>query len=124
MAYGRDFGGVPMLEHGSTRAGRWLRERRLRIALWVAVVEGILIVFHAIPRFPALLVAALVIVAYLALRHSLRPDTVRQAAWVVFASQVFVALIPVLLFIVGALALVALTILALVALFVVFSDRH
>ena len=124
MAYGREFGDVPMLEHGSTRAGRWLRERRLRIALWIAVIEGILVVFHAIPRFPALLVAALVIVAYLATRHSLRPDTVRETAWVVFASQVFVALIPVLLFLVGALALVALTILALVALFVVFSDRR
>jgi hypothetical protein len=112
-----------MLEHGSSRSGRWLREHRLRVALWIAVVEGILLVLHAIPRLPALLIAALVIVAYLGLRGRIRPDSVRQVAWMLFASQVFVALIPVLLFVVGALALVALTILALVALFVVFSDR-
>jgi hypothetical protein len=124
MVYGgREFGGLPMLEHRSTRGGRWLRERRLRIALWIAVVEGVLLVFHVIPRFPALLVAALVIVAYLGVRRMLRPAAIRQAGWIAFASQVFVALIPALLLLVGALALVALTILALVALFVLFSDR-
>src|SRR6266550_3630568 len=38
MAYSQ-----PMIEAGSTRIGRWLRERRLRLALWVAVVEGLLV---------------------------------------------------------------------------------
>ena len=30
------------IEHGSTRGGRWLRDRRLKVALGLAIVEGLL----------------------------------------------------------------------------------
>ena len=32
----------PAIEHGSSRTGRWLRERRFRFTLWIAAVEGLL----------------------------------------------------------------------------------
>ena len=32
--------GAHAIEHGSTRPGRWLRERRLRLTYWIAAVEG------------------------------------------------------------------------------------
>ena len=56
--------GAPGRRPRHDRAGRWLRERRLRLALWIAVVEGLLVVFDVIPGWPALVVGALVVVFY------------------------------------------------------------
>jgi hypothetical protein len=58
----------PAIEHGSTRAGRWLRRNRLQIAFWIAVIEGLLLVFGEITRWGTLLVAVLIIVGYFASR--------------------------------------------------------
>jgi hypothetical protein len=112
------------IEHRSSRTGRWLRARRLRIALWIAVVEGLLVVFDVIPGWVALVVGALVVAFYFFVGRELRSDTIRQASWVAAASQLMVALIPVLLFVVGTLAIIALAILAVVALLVLFADRR
>jgi hypothetical protein len=111
------------IEHGSSRAGRWLRERRLRFALWIAVLEGVLLLVHVIPRWPAILLAAVVILSYLTVGRKTRNDIGYELILVAAASQAMVILIPVLLFIVGTIALVAVAILAAVALFVLFTDR-
>jgi hypothetical protein len=114
----------PALEHGSTRPGRWLRRYRTRIAFWIAVVEGLLLVFGAISRWAALLIAVLIIVGYFAVVTRLRSSVLRDAAWIAAVSQALVALIPILVIVVGTLALVAVGILALVALIVLFGDRR
>jgi hypothetical protein len=112
------------IEHRGSRAGRWLRARRLRLALWIAVAEGLLVVFDVIPGWTALLVGALVLGFYLVVGRQLQSDVSRQASWVAAASQVLVALVPVLLFFVGVLAIVALAILAGVALIALIADRR
>ena len=112
------------IEHRSSRTGRWLRARRVRLALWIAVAEGLLVIFDVIPGWTALLVGALILAFYLFLGRSLRSDTVRQVSWVAAASQVFVALVPVLLFFVGFLAVIALAVLAAVALVALLADRR
>jgi hypothetical protein len=117
-----EYGG-PAIEHGSTRIGRWLRARRVRIAFWLAVAEGILVVFHAISWWAAVAVAALVIVGWFSLAHRLRSETARQAGWIAAVSQALVALVPVLVLIVGTLALIVVAILAVVALVLLFSSR-
>ena len=33
------------VEHGTTRFGRWLQVRRIRITLWIAVLEGLIVAF-------------------------------------------------------------------------------
>jgi hypothetical protein len=112
------------IEHQSSRTGRWLRARRLRIALWIAVIEGVLVVFDIVPGWVALVVGAIVVAFYFFVGRQLRADTIRQASWVAAASQLMVALIPVLLFVVGTLAIIGLAILAVVALLVLFADRR
>jgi hypothetical protein len=112
------------IEHRSSRTGRWLRARRVRLALWIAVAEGLLVIFDVIPGWTALLVGALILAFYLFLGRGLRSDTVRQVGWVAAASQVFVALVPVLLFFVGFLAVIALAVLAAVALVALLADRR
>jgi hypothetical protein len=112
------------IEHRSSRTGRWLRARRVRLALWIAVGEGLLVIFDVVPGWTALLVGALILAFYLFVGRGLRSDTGRQASWVAAASQVLVALVPVLLFFVGVLAIIALAVLALVALVALVADRR
>src|SRR5207244_10621395 len=47
------------LEHGSSRSGRWLRERRLRVTLWIAAVEGLLYLVHVLHWWEAVVMAAI-----------------------------------------------------------------
>jgi hypothetical protein len=115
---------TPVLEHGSTRPGRWLRANRLRIALWIAILEGALVVFDVIDVLPALLIAGLVVVAYFWLSQRLRPGLTRDALWTGAVSQAMVALIPVLVLIVGTLALIAVGILAAVVLVLLLTGRR
>jgi len=123
MEYGRSLGSGPALEHGSSRFGRWLRTRRIRIAFWIAVAEGILIVFHAISWWVAIGIALVVVVGWFSFAHRLRSDTARQAGWIAAVSQALVALVPVFVLIVGTLALILVGILAVVALVLLFSSR-
>jgi hypothetical protein len=116
-----EYGG-PALEHGSSRSGRWLRARRVRIAFWIAVAEGILVVFHAISWWAAIVIAALMLVGWFSFAHRLRSDTARQAGWILAVSQALVALVPVFVLIVGTLALIIVGILAVVALVLLFSS--
>jgi hypothetical protein len=114
----------PAIEHGSTRGGRWLRRNRLRVAFWIAVIEGLLLVFGEITRWGTLLVAALIIVSYFAFGSRLRQPLARDVAWIAAVSQALVALIPILLIVVSTVAVIAVGILAVVALIVLFGDRR
>jgi hypothetical protein len=113
-----------VVEHGTSRPGRWLRERRVRVALWIAVIEGVLVVFHAISWPIALIVAIAVVVLYFSAGNRLRSDVAGQIAWIAAVSQALVALVPVFVFIVGTLALIIVALLAVVALVLLFSDRR
>jgi hypothetical protein len=114
----------PVLEHGTTRPERWLRRYRTRIAFWIAVVEAVLLVFGAVNRWAALLLAVLIIVGYFAFFRRLRSHVAREIGWIAAVSQALVALVPLLLIVLSTLALIALGVLAVVALIVLFGDRR
>ena len=113
-----------VIEHGTSRTGRWLRERRVRVAIWVAVIEGLLIVVHAISWPIALIVAIAVVVLYFSLRDRLRSNVFGDIAWIAAVSQALVALVPVFVFVVGTLALIVVALFAVAALVLLFSDRR
>jgi hypothetical protein len=113
----------PVLEHGSTRTGRWLRRHRTQFAVVIALVEAIMLVAGAISRPLAIVVAVAVILGYLWLGRRLRPQAAHDVAWIAAVSQALVALIPLLLFVVTAVAVVGVAILAIAALIVLFTRR-
>jgi hypothetical protein len=118
MAYSQ-----PVIESGSSRAGRWLRERRLRLALWIAVIEGVVVAVRGdISRWTVLGIAALVLVVYILVRENIRWDAARQVVWIVAASQVLALLVVILAFVVGLVALVLVGLFAIVALAYLFTD--
>jgi phosphatidylserine synthase len=114
-----------VIEAGSSRPGRWLRERRLKLALWIAVLEGVVVAVRGdVSRWTVVVLAALVLVVYMLLRDRLRWDAGREVIWIVAASQAMALLVVILAFVIGALSLILVGILAVLALVYLFNDRR
>jgi hypothetical protein len=115
--------GTHAIEHGSSRSGRWLREHRLRITLWVAVLEGLLYLVHALNWW---IVVALAIVGvgfwWYAGRTS-RSYAVRQVSWIFAASQLLVLCVPIAFWFVKVIAIGVIAIFAIIGLFLLFRER-
>ena len=113
----------PAIEAGSTRTGRWLRERRRRLALWVAVAEGVLVaVSPDLTRWTVLVIAIVVLGFYALAGRNINWDVGRELSWIAAASQAIALLVVVFAAIAKPIALILLGILALVALVYLFSD--
>ena len=113
-----------LVEHGSSPLSRWLRARRMKLALWIAAIEGLLVVLHAIPKIVAIAIAIAVILFYFVFGREVRSDAGRQASWIAAASQALMVLVPVLITIIGWLAILAVVALAVFALLVLLADRR
>lgn len=116
--------GAHAIERSGGPASRWLRERRLRIALGIALVEGILVVVDVIPEWVAIVIGAAIVAYWWVAGRNHRWQLARQVSWTGAMSQVFVALVPVLAFVLTALAIVALVVIAIVALVALLADRR
>lgn len=114
----------PAIEAGSTRGGRWLRERRIRIALWVAVIEGLIAAFsHDIGRWTILVMAVIVLAFYIVAGRQLKWDVARELTWIAAASQVLAILVIIFAFVLKLIAIVIIVGFALVALVYLFTDH-
>jgi hypothetical protein len=112
------------IDHDSTRAGRWLRQRRLKTALWIAVIEAVLAAFtHDVSRVTIIVLAAIFVPIYFMWGRD-QGDTTRQITWIAAASQALAVVAALLAYLVGLLVLVIAGIFAAVALFLIFSDRR
>ena len=112
------------IEQGGTRFGRALRENRLRIALILALVEGVLVLLGEIPWWSVVLVAIAAVALYVGGGRNAGREVVREASWIFAVSQVAVVLVPALALVLTAFAVVALVLLAVVALVVLLRDRR
>src|SRR6266540_4548287 len=112
------------VEHDSSRTGRWLRERRLRIALWIAVIEAVLAAFsHDVSRWTIVALAAIFVPLYL-LWGRARRDPLRQVSWIAAASQPLAVVAVIAALVVGIFVLILAGVFAAVALVMIFSDRR
>lgn len=114
----------PVVEHGETRTSRWLRERRLKIALGIGVVESILVLTSQIRWFWVLGLFLVLVAAYWYVRSNVANETVRQLAWTAAFSQVVPFVVPLLWGIVKTAAIVVLVIVALIAVLLLVLDRR
>jgi hypothetical protein len=113
-----------VIENGTSRTGLWLRARRFRIAVWIAVLETLVVLFsHDVTKVTVIVLAILAAVIFAFTRNA-RSQVVRQLAWIFAASQ-FLAIIPAILgFIVKGLVIAALVIFAILGLAYLFLDRR
>jgi hypothetical protein len=112
------------IEHGTNSIGRRLRDSRLRIALIIALIEGILVLLGSIDWWIVLPLAIAAVALYVTRGRGARRQDVREASWIFAVSQVAVVLVPALALVLTALAVVALVIVAVVALVVLLLDRR
>lgn len=112
-----------MIEHGSTPSGHWLRGRRTRITLWIAAVEGVLVLFHVIHWWEVVVLAAIAGALWWFAGRGSKSHTFRQGTWIFFASQLFVLCVPVALALVKALAIGIVALLAIAGLVLLFNRR-
>ena len=68
------------IEHRSTRLGRRLRDNRLRFALLVALVEGILVLVGSIDWWVVVILAILGVAAYVLAGRAAGREEVREAS--------------------------------------------
>jgi uncharacterized membrane protein YphA (DoxX/SURF4 family) len=120
MAY---VGPGEVVEHRMSPAGRWLRERRIRLAVAIALAEGILVLFGVVPKLAAILIALVVIGLYFVVGRSFRQSVARESALIAMGSQALMILVPLFLIVVGWLAIIAVVVIGVVAVFVLLSRR-
>ena len=112
------------IEHGSNRFGRALRENRLKLALALAVVEGVLVLAGEIRWWVVVLVAIGAVVLYIGRGRQARREEIRQTTWILAVSQLAVVLVPAFALVLTAFLAVALVVVAIVALVILLRDRR
>jgi hypothetical protein len=124
VAYDKSLAQGPVIEHQSSRTGRWLRARRVRIALWIAVIEGLIVAFEKdFSRWTVIAIALPLLALYVVWGRNADSDTLRQISWIAAASQALAVVVVVLSFIITWLALVIAGIFAAIALLFLLVDR-
>ena len=112
------------IEHQTTRLGRWLRARRIRLALGVAVVEGLIVAWRGdVTRWTVVAIAIPLLAVYVFWGRNARSDTFRQISWIAGASQALAVVVVILAFILNWLALLLAGIFAVIAVLYLLSDR-
>lgn len=115
--------GQLILENGERRLVRRLRHNRLKVALGIAALEGILVLAGAIPWWLVVLAAGGALVAYVAWGRAHESPDVRVVTWTAAVSQLAVVLVPVLAGALVVLAAVVVVVLAALALAALVLDR-
>jgi hypothetical protein len=112
------------VQHGSTRAGRWLETRRVRLACWIAAAEAIIVLFsHNLTKWTVIVLAIVSVLAWLGGRES-SSHVVRQVLWIFAASQLLAVIAVILAWIVKWALILAVVVFAVLGLVYLFLDRR
>jgi hypothetical protein len=112
----------PVVEHRESAAARWLRERRLRIALLVAFVESLLVLFSEHGWWYVVLAAVVALAMHWFVGRRLQ-GVAYEITWTAAVSQLLAVMVPVLWELVKVIAIVVLVGLALFLLAALLLDR-
>lgn len=115
---------LAVIEHGETPRARQVRQNRLKIALAIAVVEGVVVLAGGIPWWVAILLAIGGVGSHLGFGRASGRSIVRSVTWVAAVSQLLVVVIPAFVAIALLVAVVALVIIAAVLLIGLLLDRR
>ena len=116
--------GEDVLEHGESASERRMRAQRLRIALGVALVEGLVVLAGGLHWWVTIVLAVIGVGVYLGFGRAHERSRVRSITWIAAVSQLVVVIVPALVAIAVALAVVVLVLLALGVLVVLLLDRR
>ena len=104
--------------------GKWFYARRLKIALGIAVVEGIFVaVANDISRWTVIAISIPIILFYVFAGRNLGSDTGRQVSWIAAASQAFTVILCVVAALLGPLTLILAGVFAVIALILIVGEK-
>jgi hypothetical protein len=112
-----------IIDQALSRPGQYLRAHRLRISLWTAAIEGLLVVIGVLPHVVVYVLAVVAIAFWVSAGRGFKSGAARQAAWIFAAAESLAVLVPIFLFIAKTIAIFAVGILAVAALIYLFTDR-
>ena len=112
------------IEAGSSRAGRWLEARRLRLALWISALEALVVLLsHDVTKWTVIALAVVSVLAWIGGRES-RHQLVREVLWIFAASQLLAVIAVILAWIVKWAVIMAVVVFAVLGLVYLFLDRR
>jgi len=104
--------------------GGWLKERRIRLSLWIAAAEGIVVVLsHDVTKWTVIVLAALAVLAYSTGRNT-TSSLLRQILWIFVASQLLAVVLVLLAWIVKWAVILGLIVFAVLGIVYLLFDRR
>ena len=104
--------------------GVWLKTRRVRLSLWIAAVEGIIVaISHDLTKWAVVALAAVGGLAWWFGRHS-SSNGVRQVLWIFAASQLLALVLVLFAVLFKWLLILGLVVFAVFGLAFLFYDRR
>jgi hypothetical protein len=113
----------PVVEHREGGATRWMRERRLRLALLIAFVESLLVLLSS-HGWRYVLIATVAAVALHWFVGRRNPGLLHEITWTAAVSQLLAVLVPILWVLVKTIAIIVLVLLAVFLLAALLIDRR
>jgi hypothetical protein len=102
----------------------WLHERRIRLALWIAAAESLLVLIsHDLTKWTVIALAVVAVLAWLGGRES-RSQIVRHILWIFAAAQLLAVIGVILGWIVKWAVIMAVVVFAVLGLVYLFLDRR
>jgi hypothetical protein len=111
-----------VVEYRQGASAHWLRDRRLRLALLIAFVESLLVLFSDHGWRFVIIAAIVAVVAYWFVGRR-RSGLIYEITWIAAASQLLAVLVPVLWVLVKTIAIIVLVGLAIFLLVALLIDR-
>jgi FtsH-binding integral membrane protein len=105
-------------------AGVSLRQNRVKIALWIAVAEGLLILIGVIPHLLVYALAAVSVGFWALVGRNYKSSSARNLSWIFAVSQAACVLVPIVWFLAKTAAIIAIAVIAVVALIYLFTERE
>ena len=104
--------------------GAWLQHRRIRLAVWIAALEGVVVLFsHDLTKWTVIVLGVVGSIAWIAGRES-RSSLVRQVLWIFAASQLLAVILVVLAWILKWALILGIVAAAAIGLGYLFLDRR
>ncbi len=113
-----------MSDHALSRPGGYLRQHRVRLTLWIAVVEGLLVVVHVLPKYAVYALAAIALLFWFSVARNYKSNLARQSSWIFAASQAIAVLVPIIWAVTKLVVAIAIVVaIAVAALYFLFAER-
>ena len=115
---------TPVIEARERGSGPWLEARRLRLALFIGLVESLAVLLGGVGWFIVLAAAAAMTALYIFVGRRTGSPFLREILWIAAASQLIAVIVPVLWEVFRFLAILALVAMAGILLVILLMDRR